>query len=88
MSSIKAFLPANEINDNEIVRNARQAAHHKSNVKNGRTDIVAIAQNETDDALLLFDGELSAWVPKSQIEDNRDGTWTMPVWLAKDRGFI
>jgi hypothetical protein len=29
-----------------------------------------------------------ATVPKSQVEQNDDGTFTMPEWLAKDKGFI
>lgn len=29
-----------------------------------------------------------ALVPKSLVTDNKDGTFTMPVWLAKDRGFL
>lgn len=28
------------------------------------------------------------WLPKSQVQDNMDGTFTMPEWLAKDKGFI
>jgi hypothetical protein len=27
-----------------------------------------------------------ASVPKSQVEDNGDWTYTMPSWLAKDKG--
>lgn len=63
-------------------------------------DISAIIRHETDNAYLLYDGrsetkkgdtvpsELKVWVPKSMIEDNGDGTFTMPEWLAKDKGFI
>lgn len=63
-------------------------------------DIAAELRHETDSALLLFDGrseikkgdevpsELRMWVPKSQVEDNGDGTYTMPEWLAKKKGFI
>lgn len=64
------------------------------------TDISAILRHETDNAYLLYDGrseikkgdtaptELRVWVPKSQVEDNGDGTWTMPEWLAIEKGFI
>lgn len=64
------------------------------------TDISAIIRHETDNAYLLYDGrseikkgdtvssELRVWVPKSKVEDNGDGTFTMPEWLALDKGFI
>lgn len=28
------------------------------------------------------------WLPLSLVEDNQDGTFTMPEWLAKDKGLI
>lgn len=63
-------------------------------------DIAAELRHETDSAYLLWDGreevkkgdtkssELRIWVPKSQVEDNGDGTFTMPEWLALEKGFI
>ena len=51
-------------------------------------DIAAEKRGETEKALRLFDGKTTDWVPKSQVEDNGDGTFTMPEWLAKDKGFI
>lgn len=39
-------------------------------------------------AFRLFDGTRTEWVPKSQVVDNGDGTFSMPEWLAKDKGFI
>lgn len=63
-------------------------------------DIAAELRHETDNAYLLYDGrseikkgdtkpsELRVWVPKSQVENNEDGTFTMPEWLALDKGFI
>lgn len=51
-------------------------------------DFAAEVKGETDKALRLFDGSRTEWVPKSQVEDNGDGTFTMPMWLAKDKGFI
>jgi hypothetical protein len=38
--------------------------------------------------LRLYDGTRTEWVPKQFVEDNRDGTFAMPEWLAKDKGFI
>jgi hypothetical protein len=52
------------------------------------TDIAAEIKGETEKAFRLFDGAKTEWVPKSQCEDNRDGTFSMPEWLAKDKGFI
>lgn len=52
------------------------------------TDIAAEIKMETEKAYQLFDGIKTEWMPKSQVEDNGDGTFTMPEWLAKDKGFI
>lgn len=51
-------------------------------------DIAAQVRGETPKAYRLFDGDKTEWVPKSQVEDNGDGTFTMPMWLAKEKGFI
>jgi hypothetical protein len=51
-------------------------------------DLSAEVRGETEKAYHLHDGTRTEWVPKSQVEDNGDGTFTMPMWLAKDKGFI
>jgi hypothetical protein len=51
-------------------------------------DMAAEVRGETEKALRLYDGKTTAWVPKSQVEDNNDGTFTMPMWLATDKGFV
>jgi hypothetical protein len=51
-------------------------------------DIAAEVKGRTEKAVRLYDGKTTAWVPSSQIEENEDGTFTMPEWLAKDKGFI
>lgn len=51
-------------------------------------DLAAEVKGETPKAWRLFDGTKTEWVPKSQAEDNGDGTWTMPLWLAQEKGFI
>jgi hypothetical protein len=54
-------------------------------------DIIEIAadlRHETEKAFLLHDGTKEAWVPKAQVENNNDGTFSMPEWLAMDKGFI
>ena len=52
------------------------------------TDISGEVRGETTAAIKLYDGSKTEWVPKSQVEDNGDGTFTMPEWLAKEKGFI
>lgn len=57
----------------------------------GRSDLIDIAadlRHETDRAILIFDGAREAWLPKSLVERNDDGTFTMPEWLALDKGLI
>lgn len=58
----------------------------------GKSDPVEIAgemRRETEKAYLVFDGSREAWVPKSQVEwDEGKGVFTMPEWLAIDKGFI
>lgn len=57
----------------------------------GESDLVEIAaelRHETERALLIYDGSEQIWLPKSLVEDNMDGTFTMPEWLAKDKGLI
>jgi hypothetical protein len=51
-------------------------------------DIAAKLEVETDAAYRIFDGSRAEWVPKSQVERNDDGTFTMPEWLALEKGFI
>jgi hypothetical protein len=52
------------------------------------TDIAGELRGETDKAFRLYDGKTTEWVPKRLVENNGDGTFTMPEWLAKDKGFI
>ena len=52
-------------------------------------DIDATRLHATDDAILLdHGGDDPAWVPKSLVVDNDDGTFTMPEWLAMKKGMI
>ena len=52
------------------------------------TDIACEVRRETEKAWLIFDGATEAWLPKSQVERNPDGTFTMPEWLASDKGLL
>jgi hypothetical protein len=51
-------------------------------------DVSAVVRVERPAAWLLYDGKIEVWVPKSQAEKNSDGTFTMPEWLAKEKGLI
>jgi len=51
-------------------------------------DIAGELRGETEKAFRIYDGKTTAWVPKSQVEKNDDGTFTMPEYLANDKGFI
>ena len=54
-------------------------------------DIAAELRHETDKAYYIFDGTRSVWVPKSQVEKYEEGnkvTFTMPLWLAKEKGLV
>ncbi len=58
----------------------------------GKSDLIDIALDivaETKLAYCLSDGgDEEIWVPKSQVEKNDDGTFTMQEWLAFKKGFI
>ncbi len=51
-------------------------------------EIEAELRRETEKAYLLYDGSTEAWVPKAQVEDNSDGTFSMPSWMATEKGFV
>lgn len=51
-------------------------------------DFAAQKLNETDKAVRLSDGIKTAWFPKSQLKDNKDGTFTVPEWLAIEKEFV
>lgn len=64
----------------------------------GRSDLIDIAgelRMEREKVIAIYDGtddengrEQWTWLPKSLVEDNGDGTFAMPEWLAKDKGLI
>ncbi len=51
-------------------------------------DVAAELRHETDAAFLLDDGDQKVWVPKSLVENNDDGTFQMPEWLAFEKNLI
>jgi hypothetical protein len=57
----------------------------------GESDLVDIAgeiRAQTEKAIQFYDGDVTVWLPRSQIEIGDDGTVAMPMWLAKDKGLI
>lgn len=57
-------------------------------VQSKLTDIAGEIRGESDRGYRLYDGKTTEWVPKSLVENNGDGTFTMPEWLAREKGFI
>ena len=53
-----------------------------------RVTITARLSGETALAYRLHTGLREADVPKQLTTDNGDGTWTMPLWLARKKGFV
>lgn len=54
-------------------------------------DIAGELKGETKLAFRVFDGTKTEWVPKCYVEmsnDNGIAIFTMPYWLAHDKGFI
>ena len=54
-------------------------------------DVTAELVAETARAWRLDAGigeQAPAWVPKSQVERNGRTEWTMPRWLAEERGLV
>lgn len=69
-------------------------------MKSNLIDITAELRHETNNSYLVWDGreeikkgdeissELRTWVPKSMVEFDGKNIFTMPTWLAKNKGFI
>ena len=59
----------------------------------GDVALALIFHDDTAKAWLLGESDdvrMAKWVPKSQAkrgEGRDENVWTMPAWLAKDRGF-
>jgi hypothetical protein len=53
--------------------------------KSDLVDITAELRRETEKAWLVFDGSKEVWLPKSQVERERN-VFTMPSWLAGEKG--
>lgn len=51
-------------------------------------DFAAQQKHSTEEAVLLNDGDKDYWVPKSLLQDNSDGTFTVPEWWAIKAGLV
>lgn len=51
-------------------------------------EISGEVKRTTEKGILFYDGGKESWLPRQFVEDNRDGTFTMPLWLAKSAGFV
>ena len=51
-------------------------------------DFAGQKRNETEKAFLIFDGDQEVWLPKSHVEENGDGTFTIPQWLAEEKKIV
>ena len=57
-------------------------------MRSNLVDIAGEKRHETESAILIFDGVRAVWLPKSQVEENDDNTFTMPEWLAQEKELI
>lgn len=51
-------------------------------------DIEGELMAETERAYKINDGKKREWVPKAHVEFDNDNTFTMPYWLAEEKGFL
>lgn len=62
--------------------------------KAGEVQLSLVLHREGDKAWLLAEGvdvRDAKWVPKSEVrrgEGRDENVWTMPMWLARDRGWL
>ncbi len=57
--------------------------------KSELVDIDATIVHQTVKAYLLdIGGKEPVWVPREPVEDNGDGTFTMPRKLAEEKGLV
>jgi hypothetical protein len=51
-------------------------------------DFAGTLKHETEKAFLVTDGTKDYWLPKGMTENNGDGTFTIPEWLAVEKGIV
>lgn len=62
--------------------------------KSGEVQLALVLHREGASAWLLaetIDARDAKWVPKSQVkrgEGRDENVWTVPAWLARDRGWL
>jgi tRNA-splicing ligase RtcB len=53
-----------------------------------KKDASVIDETPGDKAFLVNDGDKDYWLPKAMTENNGDGTFTIPEWLAIEKGIV
>jgi hypothetical protein len=51
-------------------------------------EIEAELKSSTESVVKLYDGKTTGSVARHLVRDNEDGTFSMPEWVAKEKGFI
>jgi hypothetical protein len=51
-------------------------------------DFAAELKHETEKAFLANDSDKDYWLPKGMTKNNNDGTFTIPEWLAVEKGIV
>ncbi len=60
----------------------------------GETALVLVLHGQTDRAWLLAESQdrrAAKWAPKRHVkrgEGRDENVWTMPIWLARERGWM
>ena len=57
-------------------------------MKSDLVDIDCEVRMERALSWLIYDGKREVFVAKSLVENNGDGTFTMPEWLAIAKGLV
>jgi len=88
----------------KVTNNSRAWEKTFAGNSNGRelTEVVLFIRHETEKAWLVTDGvkdaegrENKVWLPKSQcqldedpLDSSKPATFSIPVWLAEEKGFV
>lgn len=51
-------------------------------------DFAGEVRRTTERAMLIFDGDKEVWLAKYHVQDNHDGTFTIPEWLAIEKELV
>ncbi len=78
------YLPRSIPKEKNFIPFSSQTPDHEHLV-----DVPGQVKLDTQKAWLFYNGSITIWLPKSQVEwDERDKIMTMPTWLAKEKGLV